>query len=127
MLDFILLSILIVAMGGSVWMVTNTLRAMKMVSFRRLYLQCVARLDIVAVLLNQMEPLAKHVDSKLALDRYEEALKMMESLLTALNKVPILPSGKELVGSLEPMVKRLEEASNDALAQFRKSSKLRRL
>ncbi|SME91656.1 hypothetical protein [Pseudobacteriovorax antillogorgiicola] len=121
MIDILVFGVFIIVILASAWMVMSTMKRTQTVSFRRLYIQCVARLEVVAVLLNQMETLARHVDDKKSLDRYEEALRMMETLLTALQKVPLLPSGKELVSSLEPMVLKLENVTQESLDLFKKS------
>ena len=60
---------LILTVSG--YLVVSTLKRTKRVSYRRLYTQCVARLEIVAVLLNQMKNLAQHVNDSDAIERYE--------------------------------------------------------
>ena len=122
MIDVLLLAIFVLVVLYAIKVFRGQITIMKTISYKRLYIQCVARLDMVAVLLNKLKPLAEHLDDSKALQVYESALSMMESLLVALNKVPLLPTGRELVGSLEPMIKRLESESNKALMLYREAA-----
>ena len=48
---------------------------------------------------------------------------MMETLLIALVNVPVLPTGKELVNSLLPMLEKLERETDECVSAFRLSLK----
>lgn len=108
------------AILASMFLIILTLKRSKTASYRRLYIQCVARLDMVSVVLNQMKDLAVHVKDDKALERYEKTLATMETLLTALIQVPTTPTGKELVNSLEPMLSMLEKETNASVMEFKK-------
>lgn len=121
-MDWLLLTLTLVTVILTVSAIRDLIVSSRTVSYRRIYIQCVARLDGVSVLLNQLRQVAEHVPDPEALKVYEGALGMMESLLVSINKVPLLPSGRELVRSLEPLVVRLEKESLKALKLFKEGS-----
>lgn len=123
MFDYFLFGICGSALVISLVVAISTYREVTKLSYRRLYIQCVARLDVVAVILNQMKALAEHVDDREAMDQYENSLEMMESLLSALVQVPVSPSGKDLVTRLQPMLFKLEEETDKAVKAFKQALK----
>lgn len=92
----------------------------KVVNYRRLYIQYVAKIETMTVQVNQLGTLVVHLKTEAALDYYEDTLKMLETLLNALNKVPPLSDRGELVRSMEPMVENLSKRIHKCHDKFQR-------
>jgi hypothetical protein len=90
-------------------------------SYRRRYVQLVAQIELAVVKLNSLGNLVPHVRNARVLDEYESALRMMETLLVALNRIPNFGTDRKLFGQVLPMVRRVELKIEETYKKFKKS------
>ncbi len=72
----------------------------------------------MTVQVNQLGNLVQHIKADSSFYYYEDTLKMLESLLVALNKIPPLSDKGELVRSMEPMILNLENRIKKCREKF---------
>lgn len=90
-------------------------------SYRRRYIQLVAHIELAVIKLNSLANLVPHVNSPKVLDDYESCLRMMESLLAALTRLPNFGFDVHHLGEAVPMVKRVEERIEENYRRFKKN------
>lgn len=90
-------------------------------SYRRRYIQLVAHIELAVVKLNSLANLSPHVSSPKILDDYEACLRMMESLLSALTRLPNFGFDVQHLGEAVPMVRRVEERIEETYKRFKKN------
>lgn len=93
----------------------------KAYSYRRRYIQLVAQIEMSVIKLNSLANLAPHVTNPKVLNEFETALRMMESLLGALVKLPNFGFDVQHLGEAAPMVRRVEEKIEDTYQKFKNS------
>ncbi len=93
----------------------------KAYSYRRRYVQLVAQIELAVTKLNSLANLAPHVNNAKILNDFETALRMMESLLSALVKLPNFGFDVQHLGEAVPMVRRVEEKIEDTYQKFKSS------
>lgn len=90
-------------------------------SYRRRYQQLIARIDLAVVKANTLANLVPHVKNARILDDFESCLRMMETLLRALNQTPNFGFDQKLITQVYPMVKRVEHKIDDTYRKFKRS------
>ncbi len=90
-------------------------------AYRRRYVQTVAQIELAVVKLNSLGNLVPHVRNGRVLDDYESALRMMETLLTALNRLPNFGTDRQVLGQVLPMVRRVDMKIEETYRKFKRS------
>lgn len=88
-------------------------------SYRKQYQQLVARIDVCVTRLNTLGNLVPHVKDPKVLDQFESCLRMSESLLSALVKIPGFGFKPEMIGHIQPLVMKTEEKIELAYTRFK--------
>ncbi|MBC7660243.1 MAG: hypothetical protein H7249_11105 [Chitinophagaceae bacterium] len=91
----------------------------KALSYRRRYQQLIARIEMCVVRLNSLGNLVPHVKNPKVLDEFESCLRMMETLLSALVRLPQFGFQNEQVGHVQPLVQKTEEKIEAAYNRFK--------
>jgi hypothetical protein len=90
-------------------------------SYRRRYIQLVAHIELAVIKLNSLANLVPHVAHGKTLDDYEACLRLMESLLSALNRLPNFGFDAQHLVEASPMVRRVEEKIEETYRRFKTS------
>lgn len=91
----------------------------KAYSYRKRYQQLIARIDHCVTKLNTLGNLVPHVKNPKVLDEFESCLRMMETLLTALVRLPHFGFKPEHVGQVQPLVLKTEEKIEQTYLKFK--------
>ncbi|RZA18526.1 MAG: hypothetical protein EOP10_20985 [Proteobacteria bacterium] len=88
-------------------------------SYRKRYQQLIARIDMCVIRLNTLGNLVPHVKNPKVLDEFESCLRMMETLLTALVRLPHFGFQNQQVGHVQPLVLKTEEKIEATYNRFK--------
>ncbi|MFW7378341.1 MAG: hypothetical protein ACOH5I_06010 [Oligoflexus sp.] len=112
-------SLLLLGLSGmAVFHSSQSLRGRKMKSYRRLYLQQLARLEELVAELNHYGNLIQtlKLDEAILLDRFEAALQRIETLLESIHRLPHFQWEKTVLLQIDPLINSCEEQ----MAAFKK-------
>lgn len=98
-------------------------RERRYLNYRFLKAKSIARLESLTIRLTDLGAQAEQGVNSQILDKYLESLDKMESLLTALNQMPILTFDHKLLNSLVPMVNQIESDVVKAEEQIKRGKK----
>jgi|GEM_PF-2394471 hypothetical protein len=90
-------------------------------SYRRRYIQIVAQIELAVLKLNSLGNLVPHVKNTRVLDDYESCLRMMETLLTALTRLPNFGFDPRLLGQVVPLVRRVSVKTEETYGKFKRA------
>ncbi|MCX6131688.1 MAG: hypothetical protein NTX25_21835, partial [Proteobacteria bacterium] len=90
-------------------------------SYRRRYQQLVARIELVVVKVNTLGNLVPQVKNARVLDDYESCLRMLETLLSTLQKTPNFGFEPRLISQIQPLVRRVEGKIEETFRKFKRS------
>lgn len=93
----------------------------KAYSYRRRYQQLMSRIELGVLKLNTLGNLVPHVKNPRVLDEYESCLRMMETLLSTLVKLPRFSFEANRVGQVQPLVLKTEEKIEEAYRKFKRA------
>ncbi|NRA65799.1 MAG: hypothetical protein HRU19_15015 [Pseudobacteriovorax sp.] len=93
---------------------------MSLICYRRLYSQSVARADRLVLRLNHLNNLVPYIKRDETLTSYQNAIDLMETFLTAVNRLPPLSAREEIVRAMEPMLLEIEMKINGCIDDFEK-------
>jgi hypothetical protein len=91
----------------------------KAYSYRKKYQQLIARIDSCVTKLNSLGNLAPNVKDPKVLDEFEACLRMSDSLISALVKIPPFGFKPELIGLIQPLVIKTESKIESAYVRFK--------
>jgi hypothetical protein len=90
-------------------------------SYRRRYQQLMSRIELGVLKLNTLGNLVPHVKNNKVLDEFESCLRMMETLLGTLVRLPQFAFKDEMVGQVQPLVSKTEEKIELIYRKFKDS------
>ncbi len=120
-MTFLIVALACVTLGLGLWVRGHNLQhhAQKANSYRRRYIQLIAHIELAVIKLNSLANLVPHVTHAKTLDDYESCLRLMESLLSALNRLPNFGFDVQHLGEASPMVQRLEDKIEETYKRFK--------
>ena len=118
MFDFIVL----VSCAGFLWFSWRLLRSAQVdsvvISYERLYVQSLARVEILVARLNQLSLCLPHIDRQELVVQYHRSVAAMEGFVEGLHQLRFQESKDHTVRSMEPMILDLERGVDSCVKGF---------
>lgn len=92
-------------------------------AYRAKYLQIVSQLEAVTISVRQLEELVPRIGEARVLDYYEGSLRIIETLLQTMAKIPPFGADPEILGSASFLVRDCEKRVERTKVAFRESLK----